>query len=270
VQSSTLQDREAKTLTRQLDQAQAKLEAAVSRLEQTAFHCEADAQKAIAAFQKQQAKSPFFQVTWTVHPEDQVEKRARRGRPKKDEQPVITRLYFPRHQCLERVSQTIEEEKKRLSTFILITNQMSRDALTDEELLRTYKGQSAAETRFRLLKSPQLVDDFFLKKPERIDALGIVVVMALLIYGILEYRVRKQMEKEKEPLRLAGNRKVFRPTGRALLYELAQLKILYIRQNGQVSRLLPDNIGESAARILRLAGYDLTLLVSDPVKALQK
>lgn len=30
--------------------------------------------------------------------------------------------------------------------------------------------------------------------------------------------------------------------GRALFYELAHLKILYIRQNGQISRLFPDNI----------------------------
>jgi transposase len=45
-----------------------------------------------------------------------------------------------------------------------------------------------------------MIDGYFLKKPSWIEALGIVFVMALLIYGILEQRVRENMKKEEKPL----------------------------------------------------------------------
>ncbi|WP_243293149.1 hypothetical protein [Bacillus sp. FJAT-47783] len=64
--------------------------------------------------------------------------------------------------------------------------------------------------------------------------MGIVFVMVILIYGILEYRVREKMKQEKERLILAGKRKVFQPTAQALLKELQEIKVIYIQQGGQV------------------------------------
>ncbi len=58
--------------------------------------------------------------------------------------------------------------------------------------------------------------------------------MVILIYGILEYRVREKMKQEKERLILAGKRKVFQPTAQALLKELQEIKVIYIQQGGQV------------------------------------
>src|SRR5690625_2331798 len=72
--------------------------------------------------------------------------------------------------------------------------------MTDPENLQTNKGQEAAETRFRLLKSPAIIDGFFLKKPSRIEALGIIFVMVLLIYGILEYRIREKMKRGRKAI----------------------------------------------------------------------
>ncbi|RHW36050.1 hypothetical protein D1B31_18375 [Neobacillus notoginsengisoli] len=48
-----------------------------------------------------------------------------------------------------------------------------------------------------------MIDVVFLKTPERIEALGIVYVMALLVYGMLEYLIRAKMKYEKNPLILA-------------------------------------------------------------------
>jgi len=62
--------------------------------------------------------------------------------------------------------------------------------------------QEAAETRVRLPKDPQLVDGIYLKTSERIAVLGVVMVMALLLYGILEDRVRRNLEVEDVPPRV--------------------------------------------------------------------
>ncbi|MFS0644026.1 hypothetical protein [Siminovitchia sp. 179-K 8D1 HS] len=61
---------------------------------------------------------------------------------------------------------------------------------------------------------------------------------------------------------LAGKRKLFRSTGQVLLKELQEIKVIYIRQAGQVIRFLPDNIGDQTKRILELAGYDMSIYVT--------
>ncbi len=135
-----------------------------------------------------------------------------------------------------------------------MTNRMDRSRLSDVDMLTTYKGQSAAETRFRLLKDAQMIDAVFVKTPERIEALGIVYVMALLIYGMLEYRIRVEMKKQEEPLILMGKRK--------LLEQLNDVRIIVIRQGLETMRYLPDNIQEQTKRIVCLAGYDPSIYVS--------
>ena len=101
-----------------------------------------------------------------------------------------------------------------MSTFILITNKVDQKEMPDRKVLQTYKGQEAAETRFLLFKSPAIIDGFFLKKPSRVEALGIVFVMALLIYGILEHRIREKMKQEETPLVLGGSANYFAQRGR--------------------------------------------------------
>jgi transposase len=93
-----------------------------------------------------------------------------------------------------------------LSTFVLITNKLDEEALSNQEVLRNYKGQLAAENRFRLIKDSQMIDAICLKTSERVEALGIVYVMALLIYGILEYRVRKELKEKNLFLILKGKK----------------------------------------------------------------
>ncbi len=70
------------------------------------------------------------------------------------------------------------------------------------------------------------------------------------------------MKQEKSPLILAGKRKLFRPTGQVLLKELQEIKVIYIRQAGQIIRFLPNNIGDHSKRILELAGYDMSIYVA--------
>lgn len=87
-----------------------------------------------------------------------------------------------------------------------------------------------------------MIDAIYLKTPQRIEALGIVYVMALLHYGMLEYRVREQMKTEDTPLVLKGKRKLFEPTGKALLEQLEDITII------------------------RLCGYELDIYVSKKEK----
>lgn len=261
VYSDQLNEQKERTLKRNIAKEQSQLEKEIKKFESTVYHCQEDGEKAIKAFLKAH-HSTYFHYSFSLQSEEAIEKRTKRGRPKKGETPKVTTVYRPKLQLLTKNEEAIEEKKRKMSTFILITDKIDQKELPDMKVLQTYKGQEAAETRFRLLKSPAIIDGFFLKKPSRIEALGIVFVMALLIYGILEYRIREKMKQEETPLILAGNRKLFRPTGQVLLKELQEIKVIYIRQAGQVIRFLPDNIGDQTKRILELAGYDMSIYVT--------
>jgi transposase len=68
------------------------------------------------------------------------------------------------------------------SCFILATNELDASHLPPQELLQGDTGQVHAERGFRFLKDPQfLASALYLKKPERIMALLMVMTVCLLV-----------------------------------------------------------------------------------------
>jgi transposase len=57
-------------------------------------------------------------------------------------------------------------------------------------LLRRYKSQIEVENLFRALKHPYFVHDVFLENDLRVLGLSYVLVIVLLIYALLQHRVR--------------------------------------------------------------------------------
>ncbi len=87
--------------------------------------------------------------------------------------------------------------------------------LPDEELIRTYKGQGGVERGFRFLKDPLfLASSVFVKKPERIVALGFVMVVCLLVYRLAEHRLRKRLAEGGESIPNQAGKPSDKPTMR--------------------------------------------------------
>ncbi|MEM7373830.1 MAG: hypothetical protein AAF587_34725 [Bacteroidota bacterium] len=69
-----------------------------------------------------------------------------------------------------------------LGKFILATNELDQQALPPAQILSHYKDQYQVEKGFRFLKSPLcMAQAVFLKKPERIIALTMVMCIALMV-----------------------------------------------------------------------------------------
>ena len=85
------------------------------------------------------------------------------------------------------------------------------------QIVKEYKAQSHVKTSFKFLKDPLSVGPIYKKKPERVEALAYILLIALLIFGILECRVREAMKHETEPLVLQGKEKTYKPTGKRIL-----------------------------------------------------
>jgi transposase len=72
---------------------------------------------------------------------------------------------------------------------------MDATQLPPQALLEGYQGQGHAARGFRFLKDPRfLASSLYLKKPERIMALLMVMTVCLLVYAALEYRIRHALQ----------------------------------------------------------------------------
>src|SRR5256886_16967881 len=81
--------------------------------------------------------------------------------------------------------------------FVLLTNvppagDMAHSA---REILTVYKEQHGTEQNYGVLKDPVIVNSLFLKKPERIEALGLVLLLALLLWRLMEGQVGAHVER---------------------------------------------------------------------------
>lgn len=83
---------------------------------------------------------------------------------------------------------------QRKASFLVATNILDTDQLGDLELIHTYKEQHSVERGFSFLKDPLfLASSVFVKKPSRIVALSLVMVLCLLVYRLAEHRLRSQL-----------------------------------------------------------------------------
>src|SRR2546428_13639902 len=76
--------------------------------------------------------------------------------------------------------------------FVLLTNVPTAGDLAHSarDILTVYKDQHGTEQNYGFLKDPVMVNSLFLKKPERIEALGMVLLLALLLWRVMERSMR--------------------------------------------------------------------------------
>ena len=258
VHSSQLEERQRETLLRQMTKEREKLDQALRRLAAERFACAHDAQERLAAWSKQQ-KWKWHKIDLSTDSEMVNVPRAKRGRPKADEAPQAATQWRITAGDIHHDEEALLMQAQKQGLFVLVTDHTESEAWQSTRVLQTYKGQAGAETRFRLLKDPVILEAMYVKQPRRVEALGVVFVMALLIYGLLEWRVREQMKQEKEPLILPGKRKSFTPTGEMLLALLKTIQVIHVSIGGTTVRGLSAHVDDQVKRILRLAGYDISI-----------
>ncbi|MEW6523916.1 MAG: IS1634 family transposase [Bacillota bacterium] len=249
VHSSKLDGRKAKAIDRQVAQEQVRLEAAGQRLAAREFASAPEAHAAWSAFCREYGQGNF-RLDYELVTQTRPEKRTTRGRPPKDYTPPCESFFTIRPR-FSRDEQRIQEEKKRASCFVLITNLLDAPVWSDSQVLMEYKQQTVVEQHFAFIKDPKVVGPVYLKKPERVQALAYVFLLALLVYSLMQRRVRRALQHESEPLEIAGKLKTLAPTGRRML-ELFEVMPVIRYENGK--RSFPSN-KRVPERALRLLGF---------------
>jgi len=253
VHSSSLDKKKEKSIKKMIETRKSELLSACDELAKRKFFCEADAKKEVEIFLAKHA-SPLFELNTEIKEERVIKRRV--GRPRKGE-PVNYQTYYRVVPSLVSVNEEfVKELKAKAATFLLITNILDDKELSPADVLREYKNQTAVELSFRFLKNPVYVDGIYVKNPERVVAIGYVFLMALLIYALLQRRVRRNLAKESKPLTIPGKRKSFSPTGTMLLEMLKPLTIATIETDSGFIHQVPENQWtEDIRRLLHLAGF---------------
>jgi transposase len=187
VRTTSGEERARATLQRQVEQAHQMWEKQLWHLSTQRFACEPDAQAALAQRLK---KCPAWLVVHSrliAHP-----KQNRPGRPRTGMTPDRAEWQVEASVAVD--AEAVTRAVQRKASFLVATNVLDPGQLTDQELIQTYKEQHSVERGFSFLKDPLfLASSVFVKKPSRIVALSLVMVLCLLVYRLAEHRLRDQL-----------------------------------------------------------------------------
>lgn len=188
--SEQAKKREQHTLDKRMLKESTAAAKSFKNLSRQRFACELDADKALKDWLK--CHEGVVKISDSELRKHAVFKQS--GRPKLNQQPdsdeyqIIGQLYSP----LTSRDQRLQEK----GMFMLATNDLS-ETLTMEKMLSLYKSQQSVEKGFRFLKSPDfLTSSLYLKKPERIEALLMVMTCCLMVYAALEHKMREELKAQ--------------------------------------------------------------------------
>jgi transposase len=210
----------------------------------TAFACEADARQALARF-AHDVRTTFLSDS-TISPTPHYGKRGRPGPGSQPDQIV--------YHIAGALASRLTDRQARVdqhSCFLLATNELDEGQLSAQAVLDGYKGQARAERGFRFLKDPQfLASSLYLKKPERIMALLMVMTVCLLVYAALEYRIRTALKEHAATFPDQKGKRIQNPTARWVFHYFVGIHVLFIPGQG----LMILNLTDEHQHLLQLLG----------------
>ena len=143
--------------------------------------------------------------------------------------------------------------------FVLGTN-ISASELSDLEVIAAYKNQSRVEGGFRFLKDPLFfVSSLFVKKPSRIEGLLMVMTLALLVYSVVQRRLRQQLAEHDETVPNQIHQPTTSPTLRWVFQLLEGVHRVQVTMQGHVDDRI-ESLTDVQIKILRLFGNEVCQL----------
>jgi transposase len=247
VHSRDMQKRQEQTYERNLEKLDIKTRKSLKKLKAGEFACEPDARQAAEQWIAANPGHIFqdFSISTSSRKAN-----AKRGRPKIDEN---LKTVYTIVASITRNEEQIRAEKEKPGRFILATNDRS---LEPESMLDFYKQQSHVERMFRFLKDRSFrISEVYLKKPERIEALSMVMVLTLLVYSVLEWLIRKRMKEQGLFIPNQVRKPTQNPSLKWIFMKFAGVTVVSADINGKIHRQV-SHVDESVVKIIGILGPD--------------
>ncbi len=219
VHSDVYDERRMKKLERMLQDDCSKMTDIKSREEKIEFACRPDAEAALSRI----GKGRFYEVVGEIR---EVPKYGP-GRPKRNGHRIPKRFVYRLNLDIKpRVDEIVAAEEEA-GCFVLITNvpEGGPEGIGSKDLLTIYKSQDAVERNFGFLKDPLIVNSLFLKKPARIEALSLILVLALMIWRLMERTMRAALDQSQSTVPGWDRKPTSRPTSFMMTTKFRSVKV---------------------------------------------
>jgi len=243
IESKAAYAKESKTALKNVEKLREKEEKQFDKLTKEIFYCEAEAIKSLNTFQNT-LKSSMLHDTQILS----IAGYSKPGRPFKEQKP--DQFTYTIQGRLQK-NETYEKQKIDQSGYFILATTTD---LSASELLKEYKSQQRVERGFRFLKSPEfLADAFYLKKPERIEAMLMIMTLCLLVYCALEHTIRKRLKESDTFIEDQLKKPTQNPTARWVFETFYEIQYVIIPQLSKIvlanlkreNRLVLNALGES-------------------------
>lgn len=239
-------EKESKNIDKKILKAEEKHRLELKKLCRREYSCQSDALKDLKRFEKSLKYH-------NCHFKNLKEKASigKSGRPKKTEKKKIAYQI----DCeLERSKEKISKILITKGKFIIATNELDVEVLTSEDLLGNYKKQQSVERGFRFLKdSTFMTSSVFLKKEQRIIALGCIMCLCLLVYMLCQRKLRLSLNKNNETIPNQKGKPIKNPTMKWIYQIFEGIHILYRQTNFRINEIVL-NLNAIRIKVLRLMG----------------
>ena len=232
VESEAKKASDLKKLKKTLNSRKEKAIKELKGLNSKKFACVPDAEKAAQDFNKKLKSHKLNDIEIVYEPYSQS------GRPKKG---VNSEGYYYIKAKLEEKKEAIKAEELKTGRFVLATNVLEGEELSDDEILEEYKKQQSTERGFRFLQDPIFFpDSVFLKTPERIAALAMVMGLCLLTYSLGQSVLRQALAKSKKSIKNQLGKPTVTPTLRWVFQCFQSIHLLMMNEEKQISNLTEE------------------------------
>jgi len=254
VHSSNQDQRRQKRLECEVQASSTTLATTVRAAAKQEYFCRADAEA--AAEQLRALPSAYHRVEVVVEERPQYGP----GRPSHKHPRVIKALRYGLQGTLHERAEVIAHKKQEAGCFVLLTNVPTAGEMAHKagEVLRAYKEQHGVEQNFAFLKDPVIVNSLFLKKPERIEALGLVLLLALLLWRLVERALRVHVETTGNPLVGWDKKATQKPTAFMMMTKFAAVLVIKVGGQRQLAQPL-SSVQQSYLNALGVPATSLTL-----------
>lgn len=232
-----LWQKELQTLERRLNRQ-------LKQLTKQVFACRPDACEALLQFQDQLEKHQLVQVSIET-----VRTKRPPGQPRHQKHKTAIEGYRIKA-TLACKADTEAAFCRQRSRFILATNLLDVAQWPAQKLLQEYKQQQKVERGFRFLKDPLFfTSSVFVKKPERVEALALIMALTLLVYTLAERKLRQTLQQQEQTVLDQRKRPTSTPTFRWILQKFHDIHLVTLNGLQQVTNLSPER-----QLIIRLLG----------------
>ncbi len=227
VQSKARRKSDLDKLSKKIIKASEKTKRELKQLSQDTFACESDAVKALSKVSK---KFKYHRIDKTEV--IKVE---------------LGQINEKQESCYKILATYIEDEdkikKERCSAgrFIIATNLLESKELSNDSMISEYKAQQSCERGFGFLKDPLFfADSIFLKSPERIESLAMIMGLCLLVYTLAQREIRAALSKSKATIKNQLGKSTDRPTLRWIFQCFQSIHVVSFNNQKQVSNWNKD------------------------------